>query len=118
MKNLRLIMLRSRKNFKKIKSYNFKIYYRLHKYLNFSKISTSHSKVGMISAAAIVATKQFSGGKAALKTGAKASIKGRGLGFISVAVFDIVEWLSSDDPFNNWSDLFVSLGIDLVKTAI
>ena len=73
----------------------------------------------MISAAAdIAATKQFSGGKAALGTGVKAIAKGTAVGFILVAAFDIAEWWTSDDPLNNWSDLFVSLGIDLVKTAI
>lgn len=97
----------------------FKGYSGLRKYLDFSKIGTNHLKVGMISAAAdIAAAKQFSGGKAALETGVKATVKGTGLGFILVAAFDIAEWWSSDDPFNNWSDLFVSLGIDLVKTAI
>ena len=50
---------------------------------------------------------------------AKTAVKGLGgFGFALVATFDIAEFMLSDDPLNNWSDLYVTLGIDAVKTVI
>jgi len=41
-----------------------------------------------------------------------------GLGFGIVAAFEIAEWLTTDDPFNNWSDLWIGLGSGAIKAVI
>lgn len=94
----------------------FKGYSGLRKYLNFTRISSGNSKVGMLTTAVDIASSQNK--KAMVKTGVKSTAKATGIGFILVAGFDIAEWLTTDEPFDNWSDLFVTLGIDLVKTGI
>ena len=78
------------------------------------------SKVGMLSAASNVKAAVKAGGYGA---GGLAAVKStaRGLGPFGiglVATFDIVEFLLTDNWENNFSDLYVTLGIDMGKAAI
>ena len=80
----------------------------------------ANSKVGMLSGAgnvkaAVTAGGYGAGGLAAVKSTAK-GLGPFGIGL--VATFDIAEFLLTDDWKNNFSDLYVTLGIDLTKAAI
>ncbi|MGP5552168.1 hypothetical protein [Psychrobacter celer] len=98
----------------------FKGYSGLRSFLTATTYSTNNMKVGIVSTAADIKTASRAGGlsTAGLMT-AKTAARGLpGFGFALVATFDIAEFMLSDDPLNNWSDLYVTLGIDAVKTVI
>jgi len=98
----------------------FKGYSGLRSFLTATTYSTNNIKVGIISTATDIKSASRAGGlsTAGLAT-AKTAVKGLGgFGFALVATFDIAEFMLSDDPLNNWSDLYVTLGIDAVKTVI
>lgn len=98
----------------------FKGYSGLRSFLTATTYSTNNMKVGIISTAADIKSASRAGGlsTAGLMT-AKTAARGlSGFGFALVATFDIAEFMLSDDPLNNWSDLYVTLGIDAVKTII
>lgn len=98
----------------------FKGYSGLRSFLTATTYSTNNMKVGIISTAANIKSASRAGGlsTAGLIT-AKTAAKGLGgFGFALVATFDIAEFMLSDDPLNNWSDLYVTLGIDAAKTII
>ncbi|MBF0658441.1 hypothetical protein IPZ60_06785 [Psychrobacter sp. NG25] len=98
----------------------FKGYSGLRGFLTGTRYGIDNMKVGMIASASSVYTAAASVGLgAAAKT--TASTAGRslgGIGFGIVAVFEISEWLTSDDPFNNWSDLWMGLGSSAIKAVI
>lgn len=80
----------------------------------------ANSKVGMLSGASNVKAAIKAGGYgAAGLTAVKSTAKGLGpFGIGLVATFDIVEFLLTPDWENNFSDLYVTLGMDLGKAAI
>lgn len=98
---------------------NFKGFSGLRDFITASKYGAQHAKVSMIGSAASAASAAKTAGiGSAVKTTAKTAVRGSGIGFALVAVFDIAEWITSDDPYNNWSDLWSALALDLGKTAI
>lgn len=98
----------------------FKGYSGLRSVLTGTRYGIDNMKVGMIaSASSVYAAATSVGLGAAAKT--TASTAGRslgGIGFGIVAAFEIAEWLTSDDPFNNWSDLWMGLGSGAVKAVV
>ena len=98
----------------------FKGYSGLRSFLTATTYSTNNMKVGIVSTAADIKAASRAGGlsTAGLMT-AKTAARGLpGFGFALVATFDIAEFMLSDDPLNNWSDLYVSLGMSAVKTVL
>lgn len=98
----------------------FKGYSGLRSFLTGTRYGIDNMKVGMIaSASSVYAAATSVGLGAATKTTAITAGKSlRGLGFGIVAAFEIAEWLTSDDPFNNWSDLWMGLGSSAIKAVI
>ena len=83
-------------------------------YLNMTNIKASNAKVGSLGLA--VAAKGGSGKAYAKATG----ILGQGSKFnvLIVASAEVLEWLLSEDPMHNLSDLFIGMTTTLVKFAI
>jgi hypothetical protein len=50
--------------------------------------------------------------------GAANPFKSAPFGILIVGSMDVAEWTTSEDPFNNLSDLFAMLGVDLVKFGL
>jgi len=98
----------------------FKEYSGLRSFLTGTRYGIDNMKVGMIaSASSVYAAATSVGLGAAAKTTAVTAGKSLGgLGFGIVAAFEIAEWLASDDPFNNWSDLWMGLGSSAIKAVI
>ena len=91
----------------------FKGWATARKYLNFTMISASDKRVTAIGAAAMaskLSSKALSDSANVFKNGP--------IGLVVVGSFEILEWGTGDDPFNNWSDLFIGLGMGTVKLAI
>ena len=90
----------------------FKGYSGLRSFLTGTRYGIDNMKVGMIaSASSVYAAATSVGLGAAAKTTAVTAGKSLGgLGFGIVAAFEIAEWLTTDDPFNNWSDLWDRTG--------
>ena len=73
---------------------------------------------GMLMQADYVAATSVGLGAAAKTTASTAGKSLGGIGFGIVAAFEIAEWLTTDDPFNNWSDLWIGLGSSAIKAVI
>lgn len=97
----------------------FKGWSGLRSFINNTHYALNNAKVGMISAAATVSAAVDAGSyRIAGATTVKAAGRSLGgFGFALVATFEIAEFMLSDDPINNWSDLYVSLGMSAVKTV-
>lgn len=98
----------------------FKGYSGLRSLLTGTRYGIDNMKVGMIASASSVYAAAVSVGLgAAAKTTATTAVRGLiGIGFGIVAAFEVAEWLTMDDPFNNWSDLWMGLGSSAVKAVI
>ena len=98
----------------------FKGYSGLRGFLTGTRYGIDNMKVGMIaSASSVYAAATSVGLGAAAKTTASTAGKSLGgIGFGIVAAFEIAEWLTSDDPFNNWSDLWIGLGSSAIKAVV
>lgn len=98
----------------------FKGYSGLRGFLTGTRYGIDNMKVGMIaSASSVYAAATSAGLGAAAKTTASSAGKSLGgIGFGIVAAFEIAEWLTMDDPFNNWSDLWMGLGSSAIKAVI
>ena len=83
-------------------------------YLNMTRIKASNAKIGSLGLA--VAASGGSGKAYAEATG----ILGQGSKFnvLIVASAEVLEWLLSEDPMHNLSDLFIGMTTTLVKFAI
>ena len=117
LKRLRFAVKKS-KNGKMI--ITFKGWSGLRSFINNTHYALNNAKVGMISAAATInaAIDAGSYGIAGATTVKAAGRSLGGFGFALVATFEIAEFMLSDDPLNNWSDLYVSLGMSAVKTVL
>lgn len=98
----------------------FKGYSGLRSFLTGTRYGIDNMKVGMIaSASSVYAAASSAGLGAAAKTTVSTAGKSLGgIGFGIVAAFEIAEWLTTDDPFNNWSDLWIGLGSGAIKAVI
>ncbi len=98
----------------------FKGYSGLRSFLKGTRYGINNMKVGMIaSASSVYIAASTAGVGAAVKTTASTAGKSLGgIGFGIVAYFEIAEWLTTDDPFNNWSDLWIGLGSSAIKGVV
>lgn len=98
----------------------FKGYSGLRGFLTGTRYGIDNLKVGMIASASsvYVAATSVGLGAAAKTTASSAGKSLGGIGFGIVAAFEIAEWLTTDDPFNNWSDLWMGLGSSAIKAVI
>ena len=98
----------------------FKGWSGLRSFIDNTHYALDNAKVGMISAAADISAAVDAGSysRAELATAKTTAKSLGGFGFALVATFEIAEFMLSDDPLNNWSDLYVSLGMSAVKTVL
>jgi hypothetical protein len=91
----------------------FKGWAHFRKYLNFTHILTTDARVSALGAAA-----EVSKGSVKSLAGAANPFKSAPFGILIVGSMDVVEWATAEDPYNNLSDLFAMLGVDLVKFGL
>jgi hypothetical protein len=91
----------------------FKGWAHFRKHLNFTHILTTDARVSALAAAA-----EVSKGSVKSLAGAANPFKSAPFGILVVGLMDVTEWATSEDPYNNLSDLFAMLGVDLVKFGL
>lgn len=92
----------------------FKGWAHFRKHLNFTHILVTNAKVSALGASAELSKLSGKG-----FANAANPFKSAPFGILVVGTLDVVEWYTSEKPWqDNYSDLFVALGIDTVKFGI